>query len=222
MSEPILMSWSGGKDSAVALEALRADPRWHVVGLLTSVDADGQVRGQGIPRAILHRQAVLLDLPLFEAACFGVDNAAYEASFAIALTGARARFPGLRNIAFGDLFLADVRAYRETLLARHDFEGVFPLWGKDTTLLARAFVSNGHRAIVCRVDTTQLDARFCGREFDDALLSELPVSCDPCGERGEFHTCVYASPLFAEPIPLTRCACALREGRFMSLDLQAA
>lgn len=222
MSEPILMSWSGGKDSAMALEALRADPRWHVAGLLTNVDADGEVRGQGIPRSILHRQAVLLDLPLFEATCSGADNAAYEASFAAALTAVRARCPGLRHIAFGDLFLADVRAYRETLLARHDFEGVFPLWGKDTTSLARACVSSGHRAIICRVDTTQLDARFCGREFDDVLLSELPASCDPCGEHGEFHTCVYAGPLFAKPIPIARCARALRGGRFMGLDLQVA
>jgi len=222
MSRPILISWSGGKDSAMALDVLRADPHWHVAGLLTSVDAGGHVRGQGIARSILHRQAALLDLPLFEATWLGSDNAAYEASFSAALTEVRARFAELRHVAFGDLFLADVRAYRETLLAQHDFEGVFPLWGKDTASLARSFVAGGHRAVVCKVDTTQLDARFCGREFSDALLSELPPSCDPCGESGEFHTCLHAGPLLAAPISLTCDACARHDGRFMCVDLRIA
>jgi len=222
MSEPILISWSGGKDAAMALEALRSDSRWHVAGLLTSVDADGKARGQGIAGSILHRQAALLGLPLFEATCRGADNAEYEASLAAALAQVRERCAGLRHIAFGDIFLADIRAYREALLARLGFEGAFPLWACDTLSLARTFVARGHRALVCRVDTTQLDARFCGREFDDALLSELPSSCDPCGERGEFHTCLHAGPLFAEPILLANGPRVLRDGRFIGLDLRIA
>jgi len=222
MSEPVLISWSGGKDSAMVLESLRMDSHWHVAGLLTNVDENGDVYGQGIPRAILHRQATLLDLPLHEAMCAGTDNAAYESSLAAALAEARRRVPRLRHVAFGDLFLSDVRAYREALLARHDFAGVFPLWGLDTASLARTFIANGHRAALCRIDTTQLDARFCGREFDDALLSELPSSCDPCGERGEFHTCLHAGPLLAEPIPFVRGARAPCDGQFVNLDFEIA
>lgn len=222
MNEPILLSWSGGKDSALALEMLRSNPRWRIVGLLTSVDSDGHVRGQGIPHSILHRQAAQLGLPLFESPCVGMDNAAYEASLAATIAHLREGCPELRHVAFGDIFLADVRAYRESLLARHGMESVFPIWGQDTRLLARTFIARGHRAVVCRADTTQLDARFCGREFDHAFLLDLPSSCDPCGERGEFHTCLYAGPLFHEPVPLVGGACALRDGRFMCLDLRTA
>jgi len=226
MSEAVLMAWSGGKDAAMALARLRADPCWQVAGLLCHVDGDGSARGQGVPAAILRRQAELLRLPLFEAPWLGPDNAAYEASFAASLAQAREQARGqlgaVRHVASGDVFLADVRAYREALLARHGCTGVFPLWHEDTAALARRFAADGNRALVCRVDTAQLDAGFCGREFDPALLAQLPASCDPCGERGEFHTCLHAGPLLGGSIALARDAGARCDGRFVEIGLRIA
>ncbi|MBA8887625.1 uncharacterized protein (TIGR00290 family) [Dokdonella fugitiva] len=224
MSRPLLVGWSGGKDSTLALERLRSDPAWRVVGLLTSVtEAYDRISIHGVRRSILHAQAAALDLPLFEAAMPPqADNATYEASFAAALARARAAEPGLDAIAFGDLFLADVRAYREALLARLGWRGVFPLWGEDTRRLARAFVARGHRAILCCVDTQQLDGAFCGRDYDAALLADLPAGCDPCGEHGEFHTCVHGGPLFARSLELVRGERVLREDRFAYVDLVEA
>jgi uncharacterized protein (TIGR00290 family) len=221
MSRPLLVGWSGGKDSALALERLRGDPAWRVAGLLTSVtEAYDRISIHGVRRSILHAQAAALGLPLFEAALpVQADNAVYEASFAAALACARAAEPDLDAIAFGDLFLADVRAYREALLSRLGWHGVFPLWGEDTRRLAHAFVARGHRAILCCVDTRQLDGAFCGRDYDEALLAELPPGCDPCGENGEFHTCVHGGPLFAQPIGLARGERVLREERFAYVDL---
>jgi len=221
MSTPILLAWSGGKDSTLALERLRADPRWHVAGLLTTVTSGYErIAIHGVRRSILQRQAAALGLPLFEAAIPPqASNDVYETTFAAALASARAADPALAHIAFGDLFLADVRAYREALLARLRWQGVYPLWGEDTAALAQRFIAHGHRAILSCVDTQQLDAAFCGRDYDATLLAELPATCDPCGEHGEFHTCVHDSPLFAAPIALTRGERVLRDGRFQYIDL---
>jgi len=221
MSMPILLAWSGGKDSTLALERLRDDPRWRVVGLLTTVTAQyDRIAIHGVRRSILHRQADYLGLPLFEASIpANATNDVYETAFAAALAQARGREPDITDIAFGDLFLADVRAYRENLLRRLGWRGVYPIWGGDTTQLARYFVERGYRAILSCVDTQQLAAEFCGRDYDAILLDELPASCDPCGEKGEFHTCVHAGPLFAKSIPLTRGERVLREGRFQYVDL---
>lgn len=221
MSVPVLMAWSGGKDSSLALHRLLADPHWRVAGLLTTVTGDYErISIHGVRRAILHAQAGAFGLPLYEATIPAqASNTIYEASFAQALERARAVTPALDAIAFGDLFLADVRAYREALLARLGWRGVFPLWGEDTAQLARRFVAEGHRAILCCVDTTQLDGAFCGRDYDAALLAQLPPSCDPAGERGEFHTCVVGGPLWRTPLSLTRGERVLREGRFQYVDL---
>jgi diphthamide synthase (EF-2-diphthine--ammonia ligase) len=126
------------------------------------------------------------------------------------------------TIAFGDLYLADVRAYREAMLARLAWRGLFPLWGEDTARLARYFIERGYRAILACVDTQQLDAAFCGRDFDDALLADLPAGVDPCGENGEFHTCVHAGPIFGDAIALERGERVLRDGRFQYVDLVEA
>ncbi len=221
MSVPVLMAWSGGKDSSLALHRLLRDPRWRVVALVTTVTADFErISIHGVRRAILHAQAAALDLPLFEATIPAhASNEIYEASFAEALGRARSVTPDLDTIAFGDLFLADVRGYREALLARLGWRGVFPLWGEDTAQLARRFVAERHRAIVCCVDTTQLDGAFCGRDYDAALLADLPSTCDPAGERGEFHTCVVDGPLWRAPLSLTRGERVLREARFQYVDL---
>ncbi|WP_300615382.1 ATP-binding protein [Dokdonella sp.] len=223
MSVPVLLSWSGGKDATMALERLRADPRRRVAGLLTTVTADGdRVGGHGVRRSVLQRQVDALGLPLYVAEMpAGADNDTYEAAFAKALDVARRDEPRLATVAFGDLFLADVRAYREAQLARLGWSGLFPLWGEDTARLARHFIERGYRAIVCCVDTAQLDAAFCGREFDATLLRDLPPGCDPCGENGEFHTCVYAGPPWAAALPIS-CRSCEQAGRFAYADLDIA
>ncbi len=224
VAQPILLAWSGGKDCLLALAALRADPQWRVVALLTTINrSHARIAMHGVRTTVLQAQAAALGLPLVEV---GMDwpgsNAAYEAAHARALAEARARWPGLRHCAFGDLFLEDVRAYRETQLARDGWQAVFPLWGSDTTATAQRFIAAGHRAKLCCVDTTQLDARFCGRDYDAALLAELPADVDPCGERGEFHTLSYAGPLFATPLALTRGESVLRDARFQFTDFLLA
>lgn len=221
MSTPVLLAWSGGKDSTLALERLRADPGYRVVGLLTTVTAVYErIAIHGVRRSILQRQAEALGLALIEATIPPqASNDVYEAAFADALTRARSTEPALDAIAFGDLYLADVRAYREALLQRLGWRGVYPIWGENTAEVARRFIACGYRAILSCVDTQQIDAAFCGRDFDAALLADLPASCDPCGENGEFHTCVYAGPMFARPIALARGERVLRDGRFEYVDL---
>jgi diphthamide synthase (EF-2-diphthine--ammonia ligase) len=176
-----------------------------------------------VRRAVLEAQTAALGLPLIEASiASGSGNTDYEAAFALALRTAQERWPELRHIAFGDLFLTDVRAYRETLLASLGWTGVFPLWGEDTAALAHQFVRTGYRAILTCVDTTQLGPEFAGREFDASFLADLPETVDPCGERGEFHTCVYAGPLFARPLPLVTGERLRRDERFEYCDVLLA
>jgi uncharacterized protein (TIGR00290 family) len=217
----VLLAWSGGKDSALALAALRSDPAWRVVGLVTTITREyDRISMHGVRRAVLEAQVAAVGLPLLEAVIpAGADNAAYEAAFAEALSRARDRWPSARHLAFGDLFLAEVRAYREALLGPLGWTGVFPLWGLDTAALARRFVADGYRAILTCVDTTQLDPDFAGRQFDTALLDELPPGVDPCGERGEFHTCVHAGPVLARPIAVVPGARVRRDGRFEYCDV---
>jgi uncharacterized protein (TIGR00290 family) len=221
MRTQILISWSGGKDAAWTLHTLRASAQWDVVGLLTTItDEYDRVAMHGIRRDVLHAQATATRLPLIEARQpRNADNTAYEATFATALETARARWPGLDHIAFGDLFLADVRAYRDALCARLGWTPVYPLFGSDTNTLARDMLAGGLRAILCCVDTQQLDAGFAGREFDADLLAGLPATVDRCGERGEFHTCVHDGPMFAQSLELQRGETVLRDERFAFSDL---
>jgi uncharacterized protein (TIGR00290 family) len=217
----VLLAWSGGKDSSLALAALRANPDYRVLGLLTTITRDyDRISMHGVRRSVLEAQVHALSLPLLEVSIpSGASNADYEAAFAFALRSAEERWPGLRHIAFGDLFLADVRAYRERLLAASSWTGIFPLWGEDTAALARHFVEAGYRALLTCVDTTQLTAAFAGREFDATLLAELPPTVDPCGERGEFHTCVYAGPLFPRSLRLVTGDRVRRDERFEYCDV---
>lgn len=218
----MLLSWSGGKDAAWALHRLRNDPAYQVVGLLTTVtDEYERVSMQGIRIDVARAQAAAACLPLLEARMpRDADNVAYIASFAAALQQASERWPGLENIAFGDLFLADIRAWRESLCTSLGWTPLFPVFDEpgNTAALAREMQAAGLRAHVCCVDTTQLDAGFAGRAFDAELLADLPVSVDPCGERGEFHTCVSAGPMFEHPLELTRGDTVLRDGRFAYTD----
>ena len=220
MSEAVLLAWSGGKDSTLALERLLGDPNVRVAGLVTTVTSGyDRVAIHGVRRSILRRQTDLLGIPLIEAEIPPQsDNATYEAAFADALARASAN-ERVGTIAFGDLFLADVRAYREAMLARLGWRGLFPLWGEHTARLARYFVERGYRAILSCVDTQRLDGAFCGRDFDAAFLADLPGDVDPCGENGEFHTCVRAGPIFGGEIALERGERVLRDDRFQYVDL---
>ncbi len=219
-----VLAWSGGKDSTLALAALRTDPRYRLVALLTTVTREyDRISIHGVRRAVLEAQTIALGLPLLEASIpAGASNSEYEAAFALALGSARERWPELHHIAFGDLFLTDVRAYREALLASLGWSGVFPLWGENTAALAQQFIGAGYRAILTCVDTTQLGPEFAGRQFDPSFLADLPKAVDPCGERGEFHTCVYAGPLFARPLPLVTGERLRRDGRFEYCDVLLA
>jgi uncharacterized protein (TIGR00290 family) len=219
---PVLLAWSGGKDSAWALHELRRHGGFDVVALLTTIAAEyGRASMQGIRRDVLHAQAAAAGLPLLEApipaAC---GNADYAAAMARALDAARARWPALRSVAFGDLFLEDIRAWRERNCANAGWRPLFPLFGRDTAALAREMLAGGLRAALCCVDARQLDAAFAGRDFDAALLDALPAGVDPCGENGEFHTCVHAGPMFAAPLALRRGRTVLRDGRFAFTDFE--
>src|SRR5512139_570850 len=217
---PILLAWSGGKDCLMALQRLRADPHWQVVALLTTVNRTYErIAMHGVRRDILDAQAAALDMPLLVVEMdWPGSNEAYEDAHANALAEARMRWPGVRHCAFGDLFLQEVRDYRVRQLGKAEWRAVFPIWGEDTAALSRRFVAEGHRAVLCCVDTQQLDASFCGRAFDGALLDALPVGVDPCGEHGEFHTLSFGGPLFRTPLHLRKGESVLRDGRFQFTD----
>lgn len=219
--EPIILSWSGGKDSALALAALRDDPAFRVVALLTTITTGyDRISVHGVRRALLAAQERAIGLPVHEIVIEPQSsNAAYDAAVEHALGDVRRRYPDVRRIAYGDLFLEDVRRYREERLAPLGFEGCFPLWGRPTAALAREFIERGFEARLVCVDTTQLEAAFAGRAFDAALLDEMPPSVDPCGERGEFHTFVSAGPGFAEQVEYEVGEIVLRDGRFAFCDL---
>ncbi|UNK48043.1 adenine nucleotide alpha hydrolase [Lysobacter sp. S4-A87] len=219
-----LLSWSGGKDAAWTLHTLQQRDDVEVVALLTTVTSGYErVAMHGIRRDILHAQAEATGLPLIEAVippkC---DNDHYESAFALALAQARERWPDLDCIAFGDLYLADVRAWREASCARLGWTIDTPLFGADTAALAREMTASGLQARLCCVDTQQLASEFSGRAFDDALLAALPPSCDPCGENGEFHTLVHAGPMLRRPIALQAGEKVLRDDRFAYADFLLA
>ena len=221
---PALLSWSGGKDAAWALHALRLRGEFEVVGLLTTLtEGFDRVSMQGIRRDVLHAQARAAELPLIEAWIpQAADNATYIASFTDALAQARTRWPGLAHVAYGDLLLEDIRSWRQASCAQLGWTPLFPLFGSDTARLAREMIAGGLRAELCCVDSTQLDPSFAGRPFDAALLDALPAAADPCGERGEFHTCVSAGPMFAAPLALQRGDTVLRDQRFAYTDFTLA
>lgn len=220
MRQQVLLSWSGGKDSALALASLTHDPDCEVVGLLTSVTRGyDRISIHGVRRALLHAQARALGLPVHEIVLEpSSSNADYEAAFHAALAAARERL-GFTAVAFGDLFLEDVRAYRERLLFPTGIRAIFPLWGEPTPALAERCIASGVTARLVCVDTTQLGADFAGRRFDRALLAELPPAVDPCGERGEFHTFVSDGPGFGAAVEYTVGEAVRRDGRFVYCDL---
>lgn len=216
MPEPVVLLSSGGKDSLSALRVLKHDPAWRVKSLLTTFNEDaGRVAMHGTRRDLMRTQADALGLPLIEVglpeAC---GNEVYEARMREALQP----LP-VRHVAFGDLFLADIRDYRIQQMKALGLEAVFPIWGRDTRALAEALIDEGWEIILNCVDAEQLDPEFLGRRFDKRLLRDLPEGADPCGENGEFHTFVSDSPDFTRPVPVTAGERVIRDGRFHFLDL---
>jgi uncharacterized protein (TIGR00290 family) len=214
------LSWSGGKDSALALWTLREQGIEPEALITTVTDAYDRISMHGVRRELLASQSEALGIPLIEIhippACV---NDVYEARMAEAF--ASAPLSGVEAVAFGDLFLEDVRAYREERLAATGRRGLFPLWGQDTGVLAREFIAAGFRAYIVCLDPRALDASFAGRAYDEQLLADLPANVDPCGENGEFHTFVHTGPIFAEPIACEIGEVLQRDG-FVFCDLEPA
>jgi uncharacterized protein (TIGR00290 family) len=221
MRPKLILSWSSGKDSAFALHTLRLAKAYDIVGLLTTVNqVHDRVAMHAVRRELLRLQARAADLPLIEVDLpYPCSNDEYEARMRAFVQ--RALELGVSAVAFGDLFLEDVRAYRERQLAGSGLRPVFPLWGKPTPELAREMIASGLQARLTCVDPKQIDPSFAGRPFDQRLLDELPPSADPCGERGEFHTFVWAGPMFGAPVNIVPGEIVTRDG-FVFADLLPA
>jgi uncharacterized protein (TIGR00290 family) len=213
----VVMSWSGGKDSALALDELSRDPRFEVVALLTTVSEEfRRVSHHGVREELLEAQATAIGLPLTKvylpsgksAPC---TNEVYEEIMGRAMEDFQSR--GVHAVGFGDLFLEDLRAWRENNLARAGMTGVFPIWKRDTRLLARQVIAMGFKAILSCVEG-KVGVGFAGRAYDERLLEELPEGIDPCGEYGEFHSFVYDGPGFRKPVAVQVGETITRDGRY--------
>jgi uncharacterized protein (TIGR00290 family) len=214
------LSWSSGKDSAWTLHVLRRTPGIEVVGLLTTInEAHGRVAMHAVREELLEAQAAAAGLPLWKVripdAC---SNERYEKAMGEALK--RALGEGIRAVAFGDLFLEDIRAYRVERMRGTGIEPIFPIWGLPTAELARSMIAAGLQARLTCVDPKVLDRSFAGRSFDAAFLNDLPAGVDPCGERGEFHTFAWSGPMFERPVPV-RVGEIVERGGFVFADLLA-
>ena len=214
----VLLSWSSGKDSAWTLHKLRLRGDCEVVGLLTTLNSEfDRVAMHGTRRSILEAQAEAAGIPLWSVPLpWPCSNEQYEERMATVC--GRAVQEGVEAVAFGDLFLEDIRAYREKQLKNTSLEPLFPLWQIPTDTLAREMIDGGLRTRIVCVDTKQLPAEFVGREFDRQFLDDLPQGVDPCGERGEFHTCVYGGPMFKASLPVQSGEIVIRDG-FAFADL---
>jgi uncharacterized protein (TIGR00290 family) len=219
----ILLSWSSGKDSAWALHLLRQRGDCEIVGLLTTLNSEfDRVAMHGTRRAVLEAQAAAAGVPLWIVPLpWPCSNEVYEERMADVCK--RAVAEGVHAVAFGDLFLADIRAYRENQLKSTGLEPLFPVWAIPTDSLAREMIDSGLRAKIVCVDTKQLPSSFAGRDYDRQLLEDLPAGIDPCGERGEFHTCVYAGPMFSAALSVQSGEVVVRDGfAFADLSLTAS
>jgi uncharacterized protein (TIGR00290 family) len=217
LGKGLALSWSGGKDSALTLWTLRHEGLEPDALITTVTDVYERISMHGVRRELLERQSAAAGIPLVEIrippACV---NELYEARMAEAF--ASPALSEVETVAFGDLFLQDIRAYREARLATSGRRGIFPLWGQDTAVLAKEFIAAGFQAIIVCLDPRVLDASFIGRAYDEQLLAELPTGIDPCGENGEFHTFVHGAPIFGEPIACETGEVVERDG-FLFCDL---
>jgi uncharacterized protein (TIGR00290 family) len=218
-AERVLVSWSGGKDSALALHEVLKSGTLLVVALLTTVTEDyDRISMHGVRRALLEQQASSLGLPLEKVLIpRNASNDDYERNWESVLTNYKDE--GVQTVVFGDIFLEDLRKYREEKLATVGMKGVFPLWMRGTKELARSLISLGFKAITTCVDTSVLGKEFVGRVVDEQFLADLPAFVDPCGENGEFHTFVYDGPIFKEAVRFSVGEKLLRDERFYFCDL---
>ncbi|HVA65603.1 MAG TPA: ATP-binding protein [Elusimicrobiota bacterium] len=217
--EKIVLSWSGGKDSAMAAYEILKEGRYDIAALLTTVTEDyGRISMHGVRRVLLEAQARALDLPVRQVLISKeAGNVQYEERMAAALEGFKAQ--GVQAVAFGDIFLEDLRAYRENNLARLGLRGIFPLWKRATGALARDFIRLGFKAVVVCADTQVLGESFAGAEINGDFLARLPDGVDPCGENGEFHSFVYNGPGWARAVPFTLGERVVRHDRFCFQDI---
>jgi uncharacterized protein (TIGR00290 family) len=219
MKNRLLLAWSGGKDSALALYELKQQPNIEIAALLTTVTQGyDRISMHGVRRSLLIKQAEALGFPLDEIVIpQQCSNDIYEERMQQTLE--KYQREGISSAAFGDLFLQDIRSYREERMARIGMKALFPLWDLDTNNLARRFIQLGFKAIIVCVDTEKLDQEFAGRDYDAAFLRDLPAGVDPCGENGEFHTFVYDGPIFSQPVKALKSEKVLRDNRFYYCDL---
>lgn len=212
------MCFSGGKDSSLALHALERDGRYRVETLITTVtDAYDRVSMHGVRRSLVREQAASIGMELAEVVVPPQSsNEVYERAMGREFD--RQHAAGIRRVAFGDIFLEDLREYRERQLAERGLECVFPIWGQPTDRLARSFIGDGYEAVTVCVSLSMLDASFAGRAFDMAFLADMPPGADPCGENGEFHTFVSDGPIYPRPVPVARGEVVERDG-FVFCDL---
>lgn len=212
MAESVVMCWSGGKDSALALQVALKEPSLQVEALLTTVtDEYDRISMHGVREALLQAQVDAIGITLEQ---IRIPKRASNELYEQAMTRAFLRYKtrGISRVIFGDLFLEGIRQYREKQLSKLDMQGIFPLWLRDTRELAKEFIREGFRAVLVCVDPKQIDPSFCGREYDEVLLADLPRSADPCGENGEFHTFVYDGPNFNRVIRIEKGDVVHRDG----------
>jgi len=219
VAEKVLFSWSGGKDSAIALYEIQKSKSYEILALLTTITEDyDRVSMHGLRRSLLERQANSLGISLEKVFITkDASNEEYESKMKEALL--RYKNAGVHSVVFGDIFLQDVRKYREENLSKIGMNGVFPIWRRNTTALAHTFIDLGFKAVTICIDSNVLDKRFAARDFDKQFLSELPPTVDPCGENGEFHSFVYDGPIFKENILFKKGEIVLRDNRFYYCDL---
>ena len=217
--DKVIVSWSGGKDSARAYYELQNAGRHEIVALLTTVtEGYDRISMHGVRRSLLEQQAASLGLPVEKIYISQKSsNEEYEEKMKEKLLYYKNL--GVGSVLIGDIFLEDLRRYREEKLAEIGMNGIFPIWKKDTTKLAHSFIELGFKAIITCIDSLVLDRKFVGREFDQQFLSELPAGIDPCGENGEFHSFVYDGSIFQRPIAHQKGQVVLREDRFYFCDL---
>ncbi len=216
--KPVLMSWSGGKDSCLALYEIQQAAHYRVLALLTTLTRDyDRISMHAVRRVLLERQAASLGLPLHQVLITkGASNEEYETNLIEAVSAYRDQ--GIDSVVFGDLFLEDIKTYRDQFLARHDLRGIYPVWMRDTTHFISEFIALGFRAVITCVNGEVLDSSFGGMIIDENFLAALPAHVDPCGENGEFHTFVYDGPNFAQPVKFSIGETVLRDG-FWFCDL---
>jgi uncharacterized protein (TIGR00290 family) len=220
MLKNVCLSWSGGRDSMVMLDRLSASAEWRPGALLTTfAEEENRVMMHDTPLSLMKKQAEALHLPLLTVMMRqGSNNEEYEAGMSAALDSLSSQ--GIDTVAFGDIFLEDIKAYRENQMKKSSLEPIFPLWGDSTENLSREFIEKGYKAVLICTDSSQLDPSFLGREYDEELLRDLPDEVDPCGENGEFHTFVYDGPLFEKPVDFQVKETIERYDRFLYMHIE--